>query len=59
MSVPLDKAKHYLLASEVVPYDAPPADVEETGFGGRLVTALAVGLAVLVVTAVTVLMGMS
>lgn len=59
MSAPLDKAKRYLLASEVSPYDLPPAEAEATGFGARIVTALAVGLAVLLVTAVTVLMGMS
>jgi hypothetical protein len=58
MSAPLDKAKHYL-TSEVVPYDLPPADAEDTGLGARIVTALAVGLAVLFVTAVTVLLGMS
>jgi hypothetical protein len=58
MSAPLDKAKHYLM-SEVVPYDLPAAEAEQTGFGARLVTALAVGLAVLVVTTVTVLLGMS
>jgi hypothetical protein len=59
MSVPRDKAKQYVLASEVSPNDPAPADAEETGFAGRIVTALAVGLAVLVVTTVTVLLGMS
>jgi hypothetical protein len=59
MSVPLDNAKQALLAPQAVPYDSPTADAEETGFGARIVTALAVGLAVLLVTVVTVLLGMS
>jgi hypothetical protein len=59
MSLPFQKAKQILFAPEVVPYEGPAVEADETGVGQRIVTALAVGLAVLIVTAVTVLMGMS